>query len=277
MTMNDSNSELVVESSPVDSGLSAHDSFTTARTDFVSGARQGALTGHAELLRQMYAAESSDAPRGCVADIPVGAPGVPLIVRLFEICVAGTALILATPVMALIAVIIRIGSPGPALFRQARLGLNGEPFMFVKFRSFYADARERFPHLYEYRYGETEIRTMQFKRPDDARITPQGRWLRACSLDELPNLFLVLTGKLALVGPRPQIPEMLPYYQGIMLERFSVRPGLTDLAHVSGRSSLSFYETTAMDVAYVRNKSWRLDLWILWRTLILVIKRDGAF
>lgn len=265
--MNDSHSELAVETS----------SDASASAAFGAGTTQGSPIAHEELLRQMRAAESNDAPPGCVADIPLGAARVPLAVRLFEICVAGTALIFATPVMALIAIIIRIGSPGPALFRQPRLGLNGQLFNFVKFRSFYADARERFPHLYEYRYGESEIRTMQFKRPDDPRITPQGRWLRACSLDELPNLFLVLTGKLALVGPRPQIPEMLPYYRGIMLERFSVRPGLTDLAHVSGRSNLSFYETTAIDVAYVRNKSWRLDLWILWRTLIQVIKREGAF
>ncbi len=118
---------------------------------------------------------------------------------------------------------------------------------------------------------------MQFKTAGDPRITRQGRWLLRTSLDELPNLFLVLTSELALVGPRPQIPEMLPYYKDIMLERFSVRRSLTDLAHLSARSSLSFYETTAMDVAYVRNKCWKLDLVIPWKTLGAFFQRDGAF
>jgi Sugar transferases involved in lipopolysaccharide synthesis len=119
-------------------------------------------------------------------------------------------------------------------------------------------SRDRFPELYAYKYDNNEIRSIHFKQADDPRITPQGRWLRKTSLDELPNLSLVLTGDLALVGPRLQIPEMLPYYKGIMLERYSVRPGLTDLAHVYGRSNLSFYQTTAMDVAYVRAQSWKL-------------------
>jgi lipopolysaccharide/colanic/teichoic acid biosynthesis glycosyltransferase len=179
--------------------------------------------------------------------------------------------------MVIIAITIKWGTPGPVLFRQSRDGLNGKPFTFVKFRTLYADARERFPELYEYKYDDEEIKSIQFKTADDPRITPQGRWLRKTSLDELPNLFLVLTGDLALVGPRPQILEMLSYYKGIMLERYSVRPGLTDLAHVSGRSNLSFYETTAMDVAYVRAQSWRLDLIILWKTFISVVHGDGAF
>ena len=234
-----------------------------------------ALPAHAELLTQMLA-ESSTAPPGSVANIPIGAKRIPLLVRILEVAVAGVGLTFAAPVMLLIAASIRIGSPGPALFRQTRLGLNGEPFQFVKFRTLYADARQQFPDLYQYRYDDNEIRKLHFHHVDDPRITREGRWLRKISLDELPNLFLVLTGKIALVGPRPQIPEMLPYYRGIMLERFSVRAGLTGLAHVSGRSNLTFYETTAIDVAYVRNRSWRLDLRILWRTLVSVIKRDGA-
>jgi lipopolysaccharide/colanic/teichoic acid biosynthesis glycosyltransferase len=222
-------------------------------------------------------AQSPSFPPGEVKDIPAGQTSICFLQRAFEIAAAGSALIIALPVMAVIAYVIRRGTPGPALFRQVRLGLNGKPFVFMKFRTLYVDARERFPQLYEYRYDDAQIRALQFKYPDDPRVTPQGRRLRKTSLDELPNLFLVLKGDLALVGPRPQIPEMLPYYKGIMLERFSVRPGLTDLAHVSGRSALSFYETTAMDVAYVRNRSWKLDLKILWKTLITVVKRDGSF
>jgi lipopolysaccharide/colanic/teichoic acid biosynthesis glycosyltransferase len=240
------------------------------------GASGFEMPDHRDLLRQMLFI-GLDAPQGRREDIPALNRNVSLAVRAIEICIASVALVFALPIMAIIAITIRSGTPGPILFRQTRLGVNGEPFTFVKFRTLYADARQRFPELYAYKYDEHQIRSLQFKTSDDPRITPQGRFWRKTSLDELPNLFLVLTGDLALVGPRPQIPEMLPYYRGIMLERYSVRPGLTDLAHVYGRSNLSFYETTAMDVAYVRAQSWSLDLNILWKTLASVILRDGAF
>lgn len=216
-------------------------------------------------------------PPGSVEAIPPGPARPPLGLRLFEIAVASTLIVFTLPLMILIAVIIKLDTPGPALFRQTRIGVNGKPFTFIKFRTLYADAKERFPELYRYEYNDDEVKTMVFKGADDPRITPQGRWLRRSSLDELPNLFLVLKGDLALVGPRPQIPELLPYYKGPMLERFSVRPGLTDSAHVSGRSNLSFYETTAMDVHYVRTRSFLQDLRILWLTAWAVFKADGAF
>jgi lipopolysaccharide/colanic/teichoic acid biosynthesis glycosyltransferase len=240
------------------------------------GASGFEMPDHRDLLRQMLLI-SLDAPQGRREDIPALNRNVSLAVRAIEICIASVALVFALPIMAIIAITIRSGTPGPILFRQTRLGVNGEPFTFVKFRTLYADARQRFPELYAYKYDEHQIRSLQFKTTDDPRITPQGRFWRKTSLDELPNLFLVLTGDLALVGPRPQIPEMLPYYKGIMLERYSVRPGLTDLAHVSGRSRLSFYETTAMDIAYVRAQSWSLDLNILRKTLASIILGDGAF
>jgi lipopolysaccharide/colanic/teichoic acid biosynthesis glycosyltransferase len=255
----------------------AHEDSTEAL--FNGSARTGSafeMPDHRDLLRQMLLL-SPEVPPGRREDIPFLNRKVSSVSRIFEICVASIALVFALPVMVIIAITIKWGTPGPVLFRQSRDGLNGKPFTFVKFRTLYADARERFPELYEYKYDDEEIKSIQFKTADDPRITPQGRWLRKTSLDELPNLFLVLTGDLALVGPRPQILEMLSYYKGIMLERYSVRPGLTDLAHVSGRSNLSFYETTAMDVAYVRAQSWRLDLIILWKTFISVVHGDGAF
>ena len=234
------------------------------------------MPDHSNLLRRMLLM-GPEVPPGRPEDIPVLNRNVSSAYRTFEVCVASIALLIALPIMAIIAIVIKRGTPGPVLFRQTRHGLNGKPFTFIKFRTLYADARERFPELYAYKYDDEEIRSIQFKTANDPRITPQGRWLRKTSLDELPNLFLVLTGDLALVGPRPQIPEMLPYYRGVMLERYSVRPGLTDLAHVSGRSNLSFYETTAMDVAHVRAQSLRLDLKILWKTCVSLIQRDGAF
>jgi lipopolysaccharide/colanic/teichoic acid biosynthesis glycosyltransferase len=108
-------------------------------------------------------------------------------------------------------------------------------------------------------------------------VTPQGHWLRKSTLDELPNFWNVLTGRMALVGPRPEIPEMLPYYGGDMLLKFTVRPGITGLAQISGRGRLGFHETVALDVEYVRRRSLTLDLKIILLTIQKIVTRDGAF
>ena len=179
--------------------------------------------------------------------------------------------------MLVLAIIVRRGSPGKALFFQKRIGRNGRLFTFVKFRTLYDDARERFPDLYSYCYTEEELSTLKFKILKDPRVTPQGIWMRKTTLDELPNFWNVLTGDMALVGPRPEIPEMLPYYTEEMLLKFKVRPGVTGLAQVSGRGHLSFYETVKMDVDYVRRRSFLLDAKILITTMLRVIGRDGAF
>ena len=112
---------------------------------------------------------------------------------------------------------------------------------------------------------------------NDPRVTPQGEWLRKSTLDELPNFWNVLRGDMALVGPRPEIPEMLPYYEGEMQLKFRVRPGITGLAQISGRGRLGFYETVKYDVEYVKNRSFRLDLKILLITIYKIVARDGAF
>ena len=147
----------------------------------------------------------------------------------------------------------------------------------MKFRTLYADARERFPEMYRYKYSTEEIQTILFKPLDDPRVTPEGRWLRKSTLDELPNFWNVLKGDMGLVGPRPEIPEMLPYYHGEMLTKFTVRPGITGLAQVSGRGRLSFQDTVALDTEYVRRRSVRLDAEILLKTLKVVLLRQGAF
>lgn len=203
--------------------------------------------------------------------------GVSRVERCVECAVAASALVSAAPLLVVLAWIVRRGTTGPALFRQVRLGLGGVPFTFVKFRTLYADARERFPELYAYRYSDAELRDLKFKVTDDPRVTPQGRWMRRSTLDELPNFWNVLRGDMALVGPRPEIPEMLPYYHGDMLRKFSVRPGITGLAQISGRGRLGFYETVDLDVEYVRTRSWRLDLKILLLTAYKILTRDGAF
>lgn len=198
-------------------------------------------------------------------------------VRLFEIAFSAAALILFSPIMLLEAIIIRLGTPGPALFFQSRLGAGCQPFRFVKFRTLYADARERFPELYAYQYSEEEIASLKFKVYPDPRVTPQGRWLRQTSVDELPNFWNVLKGDMALVGPRPEIPEMLPYYRGWMLEKFNVRPGITGLAQISGRGRLTFCDTVKLDVEYARTRTAWLDLKVALKTVMLILIKDGAF
>jgi lipopolysaccharide/colanic/teichoic acid biosynthesis glycosyltransferase len=208
---------------------------------------------------------------------PLGSEKVPRLQRLFEILVSAAVLLLTMPIMLVIALIIRFGTPGTPLFFQRRIGVNRTPFRFVKFRTLYADARQRFPKLYAYDYTAMELEQLKFKVEDDPRVTPQGRWLRRSTLDELPNFWNVLKGEMALVGPRPEIPEMLPYYRGEMLLKFTVRPGITGMAQISGRGRLGFYETVALDVDYVKRRSLRLDLKILASTLWKVVVRDGAF
>jgi lipopolysaccharide/colanic/teichoic acid biosynthesis glycosyltransferase len=194
-----------------------------------------------------------------------------------EILVAGAILILTAPILLAIAIIIKIGTPGPALFFQKRVGLKGKAFTFVKFRTLYADAKQRFPELYAYQYTPEQLSQLHFKVENDPRVTTQGKWLRKSTLDELPNFWNVLKGDMALVGPRPEIPEMLPYYKEEMLLKFSVRPGVTGLAQISGRGRLSYFDTVGYDLQYVKKRSFLLDAKILLKTLYRILIRDGAF
>ena len=200
-----------------------------------------------------------------------------VVTRAFEIVVASIVLVVSLPIMLWVGFIIKRGTPGPALFLQKRVGRDRKLFRFVKFRTMYVDARERFPELYAYTYDEDGLAQLRFKVEDDPRVTPQGRWLRQSTLDEIPNFWNVLTGDMALVGPRPEIPEMLRYYHGEMNRKFEVRPGVTGLAQVSGRGRLGFHETVDLDVDYVRRQSLLLDIKILLRTVKIVLVGDGAF
>jgi lipopolysaccharide/colanic/teichoic acid biosynthesis glycosyltransferase len=141
----------------------------------------------------------------------------------------------------------------------------------------WVDARERFPELYAYQYSDDEIRAMFFKVVYDPRLTRIGRHLRKTSLDELPNLINVVRGDMTLVGPRPEIPQMVRYYTPEQLKKFSVKPGLTGLAQVNGRAVLRFQETLVADMEYITRRSARFDMWILLRTVYVVFRRVGAF
>lgn len=178
--------------------------------------------------------------------------------RLFDIVVSFTGLVVAAPLLAVVALLVRVRLGAPVLFRQRRPGLNGAPFEMIKFRTMRDATDEAGNPL-----------------PDAERMTPLGRWLRATSLDELPELWNVLRGDMSLVGPRPLLMEYLPLYWGDQARRHEVRPGITGWAQVNGRNAISWEERFALDVWYVDNRSFWLDLKILAMTAGRVVAREG--
>jgi exopolysaccharide biosynthesis polyprenyl glycosylphosphotransferase len=183
--------------------------------------------------------------------------------RLIDIGAAAIGLIVLSPLLALMAVLVRVGSPGPILFRQKRIGLHGRPFDVVKFRSMTADAEERLPEL----RSRNEIAGQAFKLSADPRVTRLGRFLRRTSLDELPQLWNVLRGEMSLVGPRPPLPNEVADYDLWHRRRLSMKPGMTGLWQVRDRRARRFDQWVAADLEYIDRWSLWLDLTILARTI----------
>jgi exopolysaccharide biosynthesis polyprenyl glycosylphosphotransferase len=188
--------------------------------------------------------------------------------------VAMLTVVLTLPLLVVLWAAVRLTSPGPAIFKQVRTGQDGREFTLLKFRSMYVDA--------ERRRGELEDRNeraegLLFKIRDDPRVTPVGRFLRRFSLDELPQLVNVVQGKMSLVGPRPPLPEEVALYQDDVRRRLLVKPGLTGLWQISGRSDLDWDESVRLDLRYVENWSFTLDLMILWKTMSAVVRGRGAY
>ncbi|MEV0730891.1 sugar transferase [Polymorphospora sp. NPDC050346] len=186
---------------------------------------------------------------------------------------AAFLLVLLAPVLLAVAVAIRRDSPGPVLFRQVRTGRDGSPFLMYKFRSMYLDAEARLAELAHLNEHDGVL----FKIRDDPRVTPVGRWLRRLSLDELPQLLNVLRGQMSLVGPRPPLPQEVAAYPDDVRRRLAVKPGMTGLWQVSGRSDLSWEEAIRLDLRYVENWSLSLDIVILMRTVTAVARTSGAY
>jgi exopolysaccharide biosynthesis polyprenyl glycosylphosphotransferase len=186
---------------------------------------------------------------------------------------AGTALVLLAPVLLAIAVAVRASSPGSVLYRQERVGLGGTSFTMLKFRSMVADADQQRATLQEQNISDGLL----FKIRNDPRVTPVGRWLRRHSLDELPQLINVLTGSMSLVGPRPPLPGEVAHYDSSVSRRLLVKPGLTGLWQISGRSDLPWEEAVRLDLRYVENWSLALDALILWKTGRAVLSSSGAY
>jgi sugar transferase EpsL len=174
-----------------------------------------------------------------------------------DIIFASAGIVLLSPAMIVVAVLLVFERRGPVLFFQQRPGLNGRPFTLVKFRSMIATSNDA---------GRLD---------DAARITPLGRWLRATSLDELPELWNVLVGQMSIVGPRPLLMQYLDRYSPVQARRHNVRPGLTGYAQVNGRNSIDWDQKLALDVWYVDHRSFVLDLRIIAITAVQVWKREG--
>ena len=177
------------------------------------------------------------------------------------------------PVFAVIALAIKLTSPGPVFFVQTRVGLGGRPFGMVKFRSMVVDAETRRAAV----LGSSDRAGLCFKAKDDPRITPVGRILRRASLDELPQLWNVVTGEMSLVGPRPALPEEVAAYPLAAMERLSVLPGITGAWQVAGRADLGFDEMVALDLDYARNAGLATDLKLLAQTVRAVASGRGAY
>jgi lipopolysaccharide/colanic/teichoic acid biosynthesis glycosyltransferase len=182
----------------------------------------------------------------------------PIAKRLFDLAVAIVGLLLLSPLLLAVAICVRWKLGGPVLFQQERPGLDGALFSLYKFRT-----------MLDRRGSDGK------PLPDEERLTPFGAFLRKTSLDELPELWNVVNGDMSLVGPRPLLSEYLDYYSQEQHRRHEVRPGLTGWAQFNGRNTVEWDERLAMDVWYVDNRTFLLDLKILWRTLLVVIRSDG--
>jgi lipopolysaccharide/colanic/teichoic acid biosynthesis glycosyltransferase len=204
--------------------------------------------------------------------------------RLADIVFATAIILLLAPVLIAIAIAVRLDSPGPAFFRQRRVGHGQREFTLFKFRSMRPDADPRGHREYVTALiggngnggAPTGGRENLYKLVVDDRITPVGRWIRKWSLDELPQLFNVVMGDMTLVGPRPAIPYEVAEYPTWYMERFSVKPGLTGLWQVSGRSERTYEEMVRLDIEYAERRSLLLDFSILAKTPWIVVSRKGA-
>lgn len=193
--------------------------------------------------------------------------------RVFDVILSFFGIIVLIPVYLIVALAIKLDSKGPVLFKQLRVGKDGKNFMIFKFRTMEVSAESK-------RQLDIDPENMDnfvFQSKSDSRITKVGKFLRSSSLDELPQLFNVLFGTMSLVGPRPEIPEVVKYYPKAYYQRLLVLPGITGLAQISGRGEIELGKTIFYDLTYINNFSIWFDVKILFETVFKVFKKEGAF
>jgi len=193
--------------------------------------------------------------------------------RLMDTFIAAGTLVVLSPLLLLVAALVKLTSPGPVFFRQERVGRDGRHFFMIKFRSMYAGAEARLKDLMGLNEGETVL----FKIKNDPRVTPVGRFIRRWSIDELPQFFNVLRGEMSVVGPRPPLPREVSLYETAQLARLRGKPGITGLWQVSGRSDLTFAQMVELDRHYLEHWSLGLDVSIMLRTALAIVRRRGAY
>jgi lipopolysaccharide/colanic/teichoic acid biosynthesis glycosyltransferase len=198
-----------------------------------------------------------------------------LMKRFIDLLLGSILLLLSSPVFLVAALAIRLETEGNPFFLQKRVGLGGRSFTIVKLRGMYIDSKVRFAHLYDYKSHENL--DFHFHAKEDPRITRVGAFVRRTSIDELPNLLNVVLGQMTLVGPRPEVPEMLELYGEYEASYLSIKPGVTCISKISGRDRLSKQESIEMDLSYLDNMTTNCDLSILWRTLCCVLLRQDVY
>jgi exopolysaccharide biosynthesis polyprenyl glycosylphosphotransferase len=193
--------------------------------------------------------------------------------RLFDVALGTLIVVTLIPILPLIALMIKLDSRGPVIFKQQRVGENGKIFNFYKFRSMIHQADDKKDGLSKLNEQDGPI----FKIRSDPRITAVGKFLRRSSLDEIPQVFNVLKGDMSIVGPRPPLPGEVVNYQPWHMKRLAVKPGITCLWQISGRSQIGFNEWMRLDMEYLKTRSFRTDLLIFLKTIPAVIARKGAY
>ena len=206
-------------------------------------------------------------------ELPRYAGGKHAVKRLLDLVLSAAALVVLSPIFVVLAVIIRLDSPGPAIFRQERIGRGGRTFMMLKFRSMVATAEEDLASLLDKNEGAGVL----FKMRNDPRVTRVGHWLRRYSLDEFPQFWNVFTGDMSLVGPRPPLQNEVDRYESHVHRRLYIKPGLTGMWQINGRSELNWQDSVRLDLYYVENWSIAGDIGILWRTAKQMLKPIGAY
>jgi lipopolysaccharide/colanic/teichoic acid biosynthesis glycosyltransferase len=210
-------------------------------------------------------------------------PGYLAAKRTLDVVVAAATLVLGAPLWLLIALLIKLSSPGPVFYRGAVVGKGGAPFRYYKFRTMRADSDNKAHKEWLEKFVKQDAAFAQdaagkqvFKVIDDPRITPAGRYLRKLSLDEAPQMINVLRGEMSIVGPRPPVPYEAEHYDDVARQRLSVTPGITGLYQVTARSQVGFSGMLAIDLDYIRRRSLGLDLWIMLKTPWVMLTGKGA-